>query len=96
MDYILAGRETAHRNQTLHVRIACSRTRVLRRYDVSFLITDSHLLQYGRQRLLDFVVGAGRLQAGRGQVGRGGAGPGAGRGCLGMGWAAEVWADPRL
>ncbi|PNW81800.1 hypothetical protein CHLRE_06g260800v5 [Chlamydomonas reinhardtii] len=25
-------------------------------YDVSFLITDSHLLQYGRQRLLDFVV----------------------------------------
>ncbi|KXZ52128.1 ARPC4 protein [Gonium pectorale] len=25
-------------------------------YDVSFLITDQHLLTYGRQRLLDFVV----------------------------------------
>ncbi|KAG2492668.1 hypothetical protein HYH03_009083 [Edaphochlamys debaryana] len=25
-------------------------------YDVSFLITDQHLLKYGRQRLLDFVV----------------------------------------
>ncbi|KAG2438488.1 hypothetical protein HXX76_005040 [Chlamydomonas incerta] len=25
-------------------------------YDVSFLITDAHLLQYGRQRLLDFLV----------------------------------------
>ncbi|GIL50077.1 hypothetical protein Vafri_6395 [Volvox africanus] len=25
-------------------------------YDVSFLITDQHLLMYGRQRLLDFVV----------------------------------------
>ncbi|GIL77895.1 hypothetical protein Vretifemale_7358, partial [Volvox reticuliferus] len=25
-------------------------------YDISFLITDQHLLAYGRQRLLDFVV----------------------------------------
>ncbi len=25
-------------------------------YDVSFLITDTHLLKYGRQRLLDFTV----------------------------------------
>lgn len=29
-------------------------------YDVSFLITDTHLLKYGRQRLLDFMVSGTR------------------------------------